>query len=87
LDLLATIMAQEAGNAGTRSMATGGVWLAGGMPPRLLSRLRRPATIAAFHRSRTLAAVLARIPLGVVRNDHCAVLGAAAVAREAAAEL
>jgi glucokinase len=80
---LSLILAQEAGNAAVRWLATGGVALAGGIPPRILPWLQRPAVVEAFRRNRALGSLLQRIPLSVVLNPGTAVLGAWAAARQA----
>lgn len=76
-----TILLQEAGNAAVRWMASGGVYLAGGVPPRVLKYLRRPAVLAAYLSNRHLGHVVRETPLYVVTNDQAAVLGAIAGGR------
>lgn len=75
------ILLQEAGNAAIRWLASGGVYLAGGVSPKVLRYLRRPAALAAFLSNRYLANVVRETPLYVVVNDQAAVLGAIAGGR------
>lgn len=77
-----TILLQEAGNSALRWLASGGVYLAGGVPPKVLPYLRRPAMLAIFLANRHLGHVLRETPLHVVINDEAAVLGAIAGGRE-----
>lgn len=81
---LALILAQEASNMALRWIATGGVYLAGGVTPRILPWLKNPAVVAAFRRNRAHAALLSQIPLTAVLNPGTAVLGAWAAAQDLA---
>ena len=76
-----TILFQEAGNAALRWLATGGVYLAGGVSPKVLPWMQRPAALAAYLASPTLGRVLRETPLVVVLNQETAVLGAFAGGR------
>lgn len=77
LELLVEILGAEAGNLALRVMATGGVYLAGGLPPRLLPWLRRGPFLAAFRRKGRLAELLERVPVHVVTDPAVALRGAA----------
>jgi glucokinase len=81
-DEFIAILMQEAGNCGLRWLATGGVYLAGGVPPKVLPRLRRPAALSGFLSNPLLGRVLIGIPLQVVTNERAAVLGAIVGGRE-----
>ena len=85
--LFADILAAEAGNAALRAVATGGVYLAGGLPRRVLPVLTAPEFLARFRRKGRLAPLLERIPLHVVTRTDVPLLGAmrCALAREQAA--
>lgn len=76
-----TILLQEAGNAAVRWLASGGVYLAGGVPPKVLTYLRRPGMMATYLSNRHLGNLLRETPLYVVMNDSAAVLGAIAGGR------
>ena len=58
-------------------LATGGVYLGGGMPPRILSALDDGRFMAAFQNKGRLADLLGRIPVHVILNPKAALLGAA----------
>jgi len=76
--LFARILAQESGNLALRVLATGGVFLAGGLARRL-RRLLEPAVFAdAFRRKGRLGEMLVGVPVSLVTADRVALLGAAA---------
>jgi glucokinase len=77
LDLLAAIYGAEAGNAALRGLALSGVYLGGGIPPRILPALRGPSFREAFVSKEPHRGLLEKIPVWVVLNDRAAVLGAA----------
>jgi glucokinase len=76
VELFAAILAAEAGNAALRVLATGGVYLGGGVPRRLLPILERPDFLERFRRKGRLSTLLAEIPLHIVVRPNVALLGA-----------
>lgn len=77
VDLFSAILVAEAGNAALRVLATGGVYLAGGMPRRVLASLVTADVLERFRRKGRLSSLLERIPLHVVTQRKVALLGAA----------
>jgi len=77
LDLFVGFYGAEAGNLALKLMATGGVWLGGGIAPRIIARLRGPAFMAAFTAKGRLAELMAGIPVRVILDDQTALMGAA----------
>ena len=67
----------EAGNMALRTLALGGVYVAGGIAPKILAKLRDGAFLRAFCGKSKFAPVLARIPISVVVNEDAPVWGAA----------
>jgi glucokinase len=61
-------------------MATGGVYLAGGIAPRIADRLRTNTFLDAFTRKGRLEALLVLIPVRLIVNSDVGLLGAAAAA-------
>lgn len=75
--LFAEILAAEAANLALKVMATGGVYLAGGLPARIVSTLQEPRFLEAFWRKGRASSVVRRIPLRVLLNPRAALIGAA----------
>jgi glucokinase len=78
LDLFASILGAEAGNMALKTLAMGGVYLGGGIPPRILPFLEKAHFMQAFLRKGRMRDLVARIPVHVVTNPKTALLGAAA---------
>jgi glucokinase len=77
LDLFISILGSEAGNLVLQAMATGGVYLAGGIPPRIVNELAGDPFLEAFTRKGRLSDVLHRVPVRVIVNRKTALYGAA----------
>jgi glucokinase len=77
LDLFVTLYGIEAGNLALKVMATGGVYVGGGIAPKILARLQGPAFIEAFAAKGRMRPLLEAMPVKVVLNDRLALLGAA----------
>jgi glucokinase len=77
LETFVTILGAEAGNLALKVLATGGVYLGGGIPPRLLRLLANPAFLDAFRGKGRMADLLDRVPIYVILNPKAALLGAA----------
>jgi glucokinase len=75
LEMFVAILAAEAGNLALKVLATGGVYLAGGIPPRLLPLLEDGRFMKAFLNKGKLTAVVKDIPVQVVIS-RAAILGA-----------
>jgi glucokinase len=81
LDLFISIYGAEAGNMALKVMATGGVFLGGGIAPKIVSKLKGPLFMDAFRSKGRLQRVLEAIPVSVITNDKTALLGAAQCAQ------
>ena len=77
LEVMVAIYGAEAGNLALTMMATGGVFLGGGIAPRILPRLQSRTFLDAFRAKGRLADLVASIPVRVILNDSAALLGAA----------
>lgn len=80
LDLWVEIYGSEAGNLALRSVARGGIYVAGGIAVKVLPKLTNGKFAAAFTHKEKLGDFLAQIPIHVVLNEDCPLLGAAWVA-------
>lgn len=83
VELFAAILAAEAGNAALRVLATGGVYLGGGLPRRVLRVLAGDAFLERFRRKGRLSSMLGRVPVHVITRPGAVLLGAALFARSA----
>jgi glucokinase len=77
LNAFVSILGAEAGNLALKVLATGGVYLGGGIPPRILSYLDGERFMQAFTHKGRFTQMLARIPVHVILNPKIALLGAA----------
>lgn len=76
LTLFVSLYGAEAGNLALRSLATGGVYVGGGIAPKIIDRLKGPAFMLAFTAKGRLSPLLETIPVRVIRNEQTALLGA-----------
>jgi glucokinase len=77
MQTFASILGAEAGNLALKTMATGGVFIGGGIAVKILPLLRQPALLEAFVDKGRFHDFMQRIPLRVILNDRAALLGAA----------
>jgi glucokinase len=76
LDLFVSLYGAEAGNLAIRVLATGGVYLGGGIAPKIIERLQGPGFMQAFTAKGRLSPLLETIPVRVILNEQTALLGA-----------
>ena len=81
IDMFASILASEAGNLAVKVLATGGIYIAGGVALHALPVLQRPAFLESFKRKGRFSELLSRIPMHVVVSS-AALAGAAAYGLE-----
>jgi glucokinase len=77
LDLWISIYGAEAGNLALKLMASGGVYLGGGIAPRLVAKLTGPLFMQAFLGKGRMQPLLESIPVRVITNEKIALFGAA----------
>jgi glucokinase len=77
LDMFASIYGAEAGNLALRCLALGGVFVAGGIAPKLIEVLRNGKFIEAFADKGRMSAVLKTTEVSVALNPHAPLIGAA----------
>ena len=82
LDLFVSAYGSEAGNLGMRGVATAGVYVGGGIAPKILPSLERGDFMNAFRAKPPMEEMLARMPVRVILNDEAGLLGAAVYANE-----
>lgn len=77
LNLFVDILGDEAGNLALKTLATGGIYIGGGIPPRILPHLQQPRFLRAFRRKGRFANLMASMPIHVIGHPQAALLGAA----------
>lgn len=77
LETFVAILAAEAGNMALKVMATGGVYLGGGIPPRILSVLNGSRFLDAFRNKGRMSGLLGRISVHVILDTNAPLHGAA----------
>ena len=87
MKIFAAAYGAETGNIALKVLATGGMFLGGGIAPKILKTLQNGAFTQAFLDKGRLSPLLQAIPVRVILDDTCALLGAAAYAEARAAEL
>jgi glucokinase len=87
LDLFVALYGTEAGNLALKFMATGGVFVGGGIAPKIIDQLKEPTFMQAFYAKGRLQPVLEAIPVRVILNEQTALYGAARCAARRAAVL
>lgn len=80
LEIFAGAFGTAAGNLALTVLASGGVYLAGGIAPKIVEHLASGNFIRRFHAKGRLSDLVARIPVRVILTDDVALYGAAAVA-------
>jgi len=87
LDMIVSAYGAEAGNLALKVLSVGGLYIGGGIGPRILEKLKDGTFIKAFTDKGRLSQLLINMPVRVILESRAAVLGAAAYAEARAAEL
>jgi glucokinase len=87
LKIFAGAYGAEAGNVALKILATGGIYLGGGIAPKILKTMKNGVFSDAFLDKGRMRPILEAIPVRIILDDTCALLGAAAYAEARAAEL
>jgi glucokinase len=82
LDMFVEAYGAEAGNMALRAVATGGVYIGGGIAPKILPALTTGAFMRAFREKPPLDAMLGSMPVKVILNAEAGLLGAAVFAAQ-----
>jgi len=80
LDMFASIFGAEAGNLALKAMTLNGVYVGGGIAPKLLSKLTDGAFMRGFTNKGRYKRLMSTIPVYIVLNDRTGLIGAAATA-------
>ena len=77
LDLFVRILGSVVGNVALSLLATGGVYLGGGLPPRILDRLKEPDFFDAIHAKGRFRDWIGNVRVSVILEPNAALHGAA----------
>ncbi len=80
LDIFVSLYGAEAGNLALKMLATGGLYVGGGIAPKIVRKLSSTAFMKAFSAKGRVGGLLKDIPVRVITNDKTALLGAGRVA-------
>ena len=87
MQMFVSAFGAEAGNVALKVLAMGGIYLGGGIAPKILKTLDAGTFREAFLDKGRLSPILESIPVRVILDDTCALLGAAAYAEARASDL
>jgi glucokinase len=82
LDLFVSIYGAAAGNLALQVMALSGMYIGGGIAPKIIWKLKDGVFMKSFREKGRLSRIVERIPVRVIMNDRAAFLGAAVRAAE-----
>ena len=80
VDIFVSLYGAAAGNLALVARATGGVYVGGGIAPKILPKLRSGEFLQSFRSKGRLSPLLEEIPVKVILEPRTALLGAAAAA-------
>ena len=77
MDLFVAVYGAEASNLALKILATGGLFLGGGISPKILPKLTAPAFMQTFLDKGRMRPLVETMPVYVITNDKAGLLGAA----------
>jgi glucokinase len=87
LDIFVSAYGAEAGNLALKFLSVGGLYVGGGIAPRILEKLKDGSFMKAFTDKGRMSQLLVNMPVRIILESRAALLGAAAYAEARAAEL
>jgi len=87
LDMFVSAYGAEAGNLALKTLSVDGLYVGGGIAPRILEKLKDGTFMKAFTAKGRLSEVLINMPVRIILDSRAALLGAASYAKACAAEL
>ncbi|HVJ07109.1 MAG TPA: glucokinase [Acidisarcina sp.] len=87
LDMFVSAYGAEAGNLALKALSVGGVYLGGGVAPRILPKMESGLFMKAFLDKGRLSGLLKQMPVRIILESRAALMGAAAYAEARAAEI
>ncbi len=87
MDMFVSAYGAEAGNLALKVLSVGGLYVGGGIAPRILEKLKDGTFMKAFTDKGRLSQLLINMPVRIILESRAALMGAAAYAEARAAEL
>jgi glucokinase len=87
LDMFVSAYGAEAGNLALKVLAVGGLYVGGGIAPRILSKLKDGVFMKSFTDKGRMSQLLINTPVRIILESRAALLGAAAYGEARAAEI
>jgi len=87
LDMFVSAYGAEAGNLALKVLSVGGLYVGGGIAPRILEKLKDGTFLKAFTDKGRLSQLLINMPVRIILESRAALMGAAAYAEARAAEI
>ena len=87
LDIFVSVYGAEAGNLALKVLSTGGMFIGGGIAPKILDKMRDGTFMRAFTDKGRLSDLLVHTPVHIILESRAALMGAAAYAEARAAEI
>lgn len=78
LNMFIAILGAEAGNLAVKVLSTGGIYLGGGIPPRIIPSLQQPLFLNSLRNKGRFKELLTKMPVHVIANARAGLMGAAA---------
>jgi glucokinase len=82
LDIFISVLGAHAGNVVLMTLATGGLYLGGGIPPKIAKKFSDPKFLHNFTNKGRFVDLVGATPIHMIADDHAAVVGAASVASQ-----
>lgn len=82
LDMFVSMLGAQAGNMVLTLLTTGGVYLGGGIPPKIAKKLSDGVILESYFNKGRLRPLVEKTPLYLIKDDHAALLGAAHIAAQ-----
>lgn len=77
VDIFLSILGAAAGNLALTGLTKGGVYIGGGMPPKMLWRFKEDIFMKAFVKKGRFSGLMEEMPVNIILNSHAALMGAA----------
>jgi len=87
MDMFVSAYGAEAGNLALKVLSVGGLYVGGGIAPRILEKLKDGTFMKAFTDKGRMGQLLVNMPVRVILESKTALMGAAAYAEARAAEM